>query len=221
MDEGVKRMEEGNNLPLDDDAKNEVLKKQETTNINGDSDIKQQIAEQDDQQPVLLVKQKTKRVATLDAFRGLTIVLMILVDDAGGAYSRIDHSPWNGCTLADFVMPFFLFIVGVAIALALKKIPKINYTVKKIILRTLKLLFWGILLQGGYSHAPDELVYGVNMKFIRWCGILQVCFELNLMLFMQGLMQNNHINQVYEILCAENSPCILYCGSNRDIYHQA
>jgi len=45
---------------------------------------------------------------------------MILVDDAGGAYARIDHSPWNGCTLADFVMPFFLFIVGVAIALALK-----------------------------------------------------------------------------------------------------
>lgn len=46
--------------------------------------------------------------------------VMILVDDAGGAYARIDHSPWNGCTLADFVMPFFLFIVGVAIALALK-----------------------------------------------------------------------------------------------------
>ena len=49
---------------------------------------------------------------------------MILVDDAGGVYSRIDHSPWNGCTLADFVMPFFLFIVGVAIALALKVIIK-------------------------------------------------------------------------------------------------
>lgn len=45
---------------------------------------------------------------------------MVLVDDAGGAYPRIDHSPWNGCTLADFVMPFFLFIVGAAIALALK-----------------------------------------------------------------------------------------------------
>jgi heparan-alpha-glucosaminide N-acetyltransferase len=47
---------------------------------------------------------------------------MILVDDAGGAYERMDHSPWNGCTLADFVMPFFLFIVGVAIAFALKVI---------------------------------------------------------------------------------------------------
>ncbi|CAI9760662.1 unnamed protein product [Fraxinus pennsylvanica] len=118
-------------------------------------------------------KQKTKRVATLDAFRGLTIVLMILVDDAGGAYSRIDHSPWNGCTLADFVMPFFLFIVGVAIALALKKILKVNSAIRKIILRTLKLLFWGIILQGGYSHAPDVLSYGVDMKQIRWCGILQ------------------------------------------------
>ncbi|KAI3472034.1 hypothetical protein Pfo_029773 [Paulownia fortunei] len=127
--------------------------------------------EQREEEP--LIKQKTKRVATLDAFRGLTIVLMVLVDDAGGAYPRIDHSPWNGCTLADFVMPFFLFIVGVAIALALKRIPEVKYAIRKITLRTLKLLFWGILLQGGYSHAPDELAYGVDMKRIRWCGILQ------------------------------------------------
>ncbi|XP_057745748.1 uncharacterized protein LOC130963664 [Arachis stenosperma] len=119
------------------------------------------------------MKQKTKRIATLDAFRGFTIVVMILVDDAGGAYPEIDHSPWNGCTLADFVMPFFLFIVGVAIALAFKRVPKVKYAVKKIFIRTLKLLFWGILLQGGYSHAPDDLSYGVDMKFIRWCGILQ------------------------------------------------
>lgn len=27
---------------------------------------------------------------------------------------------------------------------------------------------------GGYSHAPDDLSYGVDMKRIRWCGILQV-----------------------------------------------
>ncbi|KAK8994610.1 hypothetical protein V6N11_045689 [Hibiscus sabdariffa] len=133
----------------------------------------QQQLQLQEQQQQPLVKQKTKRVATLDAFRGLTIVLMILVDDAGGAYARIDHSPWNGCTLADFVMPFFLFIVGVAIALALKKIPRVKDAIRKICLRTLKLLFWGVLLQGGYSHAPNDLVYGVDMKKIRWCGILQ------------------------------------------------
>ncbi|KAJ0088687.1 hypothetical protein Patl1_32217 [Pistacia atlantica] len=145
--------------------------------IKNEKEIERSIVIQDEpveqKEEQSLVKQKSKRVATLDAFRGLTIVLMILVDDAGGAYERIDHSPWNGCTLADFVMPFFLFIVGVAIALALKRIPKMNEAMKKIILRTLKLLFWGILLQGGYSHAPDDLFYGVDMKLIRWCGILQ------------------------------------------------
>lgn len=136
--------------------------------------------ENDERSPVLdqPIEQKVEeqplvRVATLDAFRGLTTVVMIVVDDAGEAYARIDHSPWNGCTLADFVTPFFLFIVGVAIALALKKVPKIEHAIKKIVIRTLKLLFWGILLQGGYSHAPDDLSYGVDLKQIRWCGILQ------------------------------------------------
>ncbi|XP_028068115.1 heparan-alpha-glucosaminide N-acetyltransferase isoform X3 [Camellia sinensis] len=98
---------------------------------------------------------------------------MILVDDAGGEWPMIGHAPWNGCNLADFVMPFFLFIVGMAIALALKRIPNWLIATRKVILRTLKLLFWGLLLQGGYSHAPDKLTYGVDMKKIRWCGILQ------------------------------------------------
>lgn len=136
-----------------------------------EDETKEKLTQHEESSP--LIKPKSKRVAALDAFRGLTIVLMILVDDAGGAYEKIDHSPWNGCTLADFVMPFFLFIVGVAIALALKRIPKVSHAVKKIVIRTLKLLFWGLLLQGGYSHAPDDLSYGVDMKHIRWCGILQ------------------------------------------------
>jgi predicted acyltransferase len=46
--------------------------------------------------------------------------LMILVDDAGGILPAINHSPWNGLTLADFVMPFFLFIVGISLALTYK-----------------------------------------------------------------------------------------------------
>ncbi|CAA2994189.1 heparan-alpha-glucosaminide N-acetyltransferase isoform X1 [Olea europaea subsp. europaea] len=116
---------------------------------------------------------KTKRVASLDIFRGLTVALMILVDDAGGEWPMIGHAPWNGCNLADFVMPFFLFIVGMAIALAFKRIPDRLKAISKVILRTLKLLFWGLLLQGGFSHAPDKLTYGVDMKMIRWCGILQ------------------------------------------------
>ncbi|XXG54120.1 hypothetical protein AAC387_Pa03g2082 [Persea americana] len=127
----------------------------------------------DDTEPRNGKSQSPKRVASLDIFRGLTVAMMILVDDAGGQWQMIGHAPWNGCNLADFVMPFFLFIVGMAIALSLKRIPNQLLAVKKVIVRTLKLLFWGILLQGGYSHAPDKLTYGVDMKNIRWCGILQ------------------------------------------------
>jgi hypothetical protein len=46
--------------------------------------------------------------------------LMIIVDDAGSFIPAMNHSPWDGVTVADFVMPFFLFIVGVALALAYK-----------------------------------------------------------------------------------------------------
>ncbi|XP_057792086.1 uncharacterized protein LOC131008955 isoform X2 [Salvia miltiorrhiza] len=116
---------------------------------------------------------KPKRVASLDIFRGLTVALMILVDDAGGEWPVIGHAPWNGCNLADFVMPFFLFIVGMAVALAFKRIQGRAEAIRKVIFRTVKLVFWGLLLQGGYSHAPDKLTYGVDMKMIRWCGILQ------------------------------------------------
>lgn len=45
---------------------------------------------------------------------------MIIVDDAGGIIPAINHSPWNGLTLADFVMPFFLFMVGVSLGLVYK-----------------------------------------------------------------------------------------------------
>ena len=55
---------------------------------------------------------------SVDAFRGLTVCVMILVDNAGGAFPEIDHSPWDGITLADTVMPSFDFIVGCSIALS-------------------------------------------------------------------------------------------------------
>uniref|UniRef100_A0A368UN36 Heparan-alpha-glucosaminide N-acetyltransferase catalytic domain-containing protein n=1 Tax=Glycine max TaxID=3847 RepID=A0A368UN36_SOYBN len=36
------------------------------------------------------------------------LVLMILVDNVGRAFPSLNHSPWFGVTLADFIMPFFL-----------------------------------------------------------------------------------------------------------------
>ncbi|KAL0286065.1 UNVERIFIED_CONTAM: Heparan-alpha-glucosaminide N-acetyltransferase [Sesamum radiatum] len=79
------------------------------------------------------------RLVSLDVFRGLTVVLMILVDDAGGILPTINHSPWNGLTLADVVMPFFLFMVGVSLGLVYKNISSRAAASRKAILRALKL----------------------------------------------------------------------------------
>ncbi|KAI7984127.1 Heparan-alpha-glucosaminide N-acetyltransferase [Camellia lanceoleosa] len=116
---------------------------------------------------------QNQRLASLDVFRGLTVALMILVDDAGGAFPSINHSPWFGVTLADFVMPFFLFGVGVSVGLVFKKITSKPSVTKKVILRTIKLFLLGVLLQGGYFHGRNHLTYGVDVRKIRWLGVLQ------------------------------------------------
>ncbi|KAK8982166.1 hypothetical protein V6N11_037341 [Hibiscus sabdariffa] len=68
----------------------------------------------------LKIINSNRRLLSLDVFRGLTVALMILVDDAGGVFPSINHAPWFGVTIADFVMPFFLFGVGVSISLVFK-----------------------------------------------------------------------------------------------------
>jgi predicted acyltransferase len=63
-----------------------------------------------------------KRLASLDALRGCTVAAMLLVNDPGDwghVYAPLEHSAWNGCTLTDLIFPFFLFVVGVSVALAI------------------------------------------------------------------------------------------------------
>lgn len=58
-----------------------------------------------------------ERLTALDAFRGLTIAGMILVNNPGNwdhIYAPLEHAPWDGCTPTDLIFPFFLFIMGVA-----------------------------------------------------------------------------------------------------------
>ncbi|WP_411833663.1 acyltransferase family protein [Pseudoxanthomonas mexicana] len=61
------------------------------------------------------------RLASVDALRGITVAAMLLVNnpgDWGHVYAPLLHAPWHGCTPTDLIFPFFLFIVGVSIALA-------------------------------------------------------------------------------------------------------
>nr|XP_033516984.1 heparan-alpha-glucosaminide N-acetyltransferase-like [Nicotiana tomentosiformis] len=92
------------------------------------------------------------RVVSLDVFRGLCVFLMMLVDYAGSVFPSIAHSPWNGVRLADFVMPFFLFVVGVSLAIVNKIVVDRTRTTLKVVIRTLKLFLLGVFLQGNFAH---------------------------------------------------------------------
>lgn len=62
-----------------------------------------------------------RRLTSLDTFRGLTVAAMILVNNPaswGAIWPPLSHATWHGCTPTDLIFPFFLFIVGVSMAMS-------------------------------------------------------------------------------------------------------
>jgi predicted acyltransferase len=108
------------------------------------------------------------RLISLDFFRGFTIAAMIVVNDPGSwkhVFAPLRHAKWHGVTPTDLVFPFFLFIVGVSIALSLSKIEKSNFsTYLKISKRTLILFGIGIFL---------ALFPNFDLSNVRIAGVLQ------------------------------------------------
>ena len=94
---------------------------------------------------------KAQRLLSLDVFRGMTIMMMIIVNNPGNwgfVFSPLLHSKWNGCTPTDLVFPFFMFIMGTAMYYSFKKYNfLLNWkSVNKVIIRTLLIFLIGILL---------------------------------------------------------------------------
>ncbi len=116
-------------------------------------------------------QQPAKRLISLDVFRGIAIAGMILVNMVGLAeqvYPPLLHADWNGCTPADLVFPFFLFIVGVASAFSLSKYTKENQLTPRvywrIVRRSLILFALGLFLNGFWNY---------DWETIRVMGVLQ------------------------------------------------
>ena len=88
-----------------------------------------------------------ERLISLDVFRGLTILLMTIVNnpgDWGNVYPPLLHAEWHGCTLTDLVFPFFIFIMGVAVPLAMPDKFYDGTAFNKILVRSLRMLCLGI-----------------------------------------------------------------------------
>ena len=132
-----------------------------------------------------VVSRLAPRLRSLDALRGLTIALMILVNTSGdGAhtYRLLRHSPWNGCTLADVVFPCFLFMVGISLVLSLsgklRRGISRRILVRQALRRAFVLFAIGIAINGFPRF---------DLHTLRVFGVLQriaICFFLASLIYM-------------------------------------
>ncbi|MDE6380423.1 MAG: heparan-alpha-glucosaminide N-acetyltransferase domain-containing protein [Muribaculaceae bacterium] len=93
---------------------------------------------------------KRKRLLSLDVMRGLTIALMIVVNNqvgSGRMFPFLNHVLWDGLSFADLVFPSFMFIMGVSAAFSLNKagLSKSGAALKSA-WRGLKIIIVGIFL---------------------------------------------------------------------------
>src|SRR5579863_8205055 len=126
------------------------------------------------------------RLMSLDLFRGVTIAGMILVNNAGDephSYWPLKHAEWNGWTPTDLVFPFFLFIVGVAMAFSfssrLKRGASRRQLFGHVLWRGLALFALGMFLNGfpNQYHLASWRVYGVLQR-IAICYVIAAILAL-------------------------------------------
>jgi len=120
------------------------------------------------------------RITSIDALRGFVMFMMIFVNDLAGAGKIVPdwmvhfsdrHRHGSGMTFVDLVFPAFLFIVGMSIPLAIggrvARGEPAWRTLWHIIVRTLSLLFIGILM---VNETPDTTALGWSGDW--WCVLM-------------------------------------------------
>lgn len=133
------------------------------------------------------------RLKSLDIMRGLTVALMILVNNGGEQnYHILTHSKWNGLTPCDLVFPFFLFMMGMSTYLSLRKTEfKPSLIIyRKIAKRTILLFLIGLSINWFDMVCSGN---GLDFAHLRIWAVLQriaLCYGIVSLLVI-------HINQRY------------------------
>lgn len=136
--------------------------------------------------PFTMVNQlTTQRILSIDAFRGITILVMIFVNELAGVSgipTWMKHMPADAdaMTFVDIVFPAFLFIVGMAIPFAinrrLAKGDSFLQLQRHILWRTLGLLVLGVFMVNAEGGNYNEAAMG--MRIPLWSLLFYVCVIL-------------------------------------------
>ena len=161
-----------------------------------------------------------KRYVSLDVLRGLTVAMMIVVNNPGSwsnAYPILLHKEWNGCTLCDLVFPFFLFCVGASMAFALAKYDSLNGgALKKIFLRGGLLYLVGLLTMA-FPFYPSRLDPSLTFwqNWLEWLGGIRLVGILPriALCYILGSVLALWLKSFKKIVCAIGVLCALHIGA--------
>jgi predicted acyltransferase len=129
------------------------------------------------------MKATAHHLQSLDAFRGITIACMIVVNNPGdwsNTFPQLLHSAWNGVTFADLVFPAFVFILGFVLPFAFARrlegrqpIPSLYPRICK---RAASLFALGVVLNAtaALSHLSAVRIPGVLQRL----ALVYLCTSL-------------------------------------------
>jgi heparan-alpha-glucosaminide N-acetyltransferase len=124
-------------------------------------------------------KKASSRLSSLDSFRGFSLCIMIFANEGGAGYWFLDHSAWNGLTVADLVFPWFIWMMGFSAAISFASLRRKNapfsFVMWKSMKRALILYCLGVFVSNGAGNTWDSLRimgvlqrFGVTYFFLSW-----------------------------------------------------
>ncbi len=162
------------------------------------------------------------RLASLDFYRGLVMVLLML--EASGIYEYVrtlskpgsfmhslgiqfDHAKWNGFHIWDSIQPAFMFIAGTAMAFSITKQTAEGSTWSQQATHALRrswwLFFWGVFdyaVRGNHLSFElwdvlTQMSFTMLVAFLifRWKVIYQILFSIGLLMLTESLYRFTNI----------------------------
>lgn len=131
------------------------------------------------------------RILSLDIFRGLTIMAMIIVNTPGSwsyVYPILRHAEWNGCTPTDLVFPFFIFAMGFAAVLSITKRLQKGTSKQKLFLQLLRrsaiIFLLGLIINSfPFNDLANIRIPGVLQRIAivnLVCGLLLIYSDIKI-----------------------------------------
>lgn len=121
----------------------------------------------------------SRRIASIDIFRGLTMAVMIFVNALDGVrglpwWTFHAHANWDVMTYVDMVFPFFLFAIGLSLPIAVERRLARNPSVPAlwihVIVRSFSLVVLGLILAN--AEKADRAQMGISGSLWGLLGVI-------------------------------------------------